>query len=282
MQKKIKSQLIEEKLVMKTIESDLYKFAFLPDWPTCLSDLEIKAIKENWKFTVPDISKKNQENPILQNYIEHTFARLATLYKDCDERTCKKWISIIDNKKACINTGLYTPEYNEIFMCFTKHKIPDRQDWVLDSFVEESDPKLFDFPSLPKRAKYITNIEDLIFDTSLELRVSAAHILRDEENLKRIPEEIKTKPNLLLLFNGAIEISKKRINLNYKTAVPQFFEGKIQLLIPICLQDISKTDLVLVVSRINDVYIGHTCLTLDMAYNNARLLTKPEAEWLAR
>lgn len=268
--------------MINTIESDLYKFAFLPNWPNCLADLESKAIKENWKFTAPDTSKKNQDNPILQNYIEHTFNRLATLYNESDEDTCNNWINIIDNKKVCINTGLYTPEFNEIFMCFAKNNIRDKQNWILDAFVEESDPKLFDFPSLPKRAKYFTNIEDLIFDTSLELRVSGAHILRDKENLKRIPEDIQTKPNLLLLFNGAIEISKKRINLNYKTAVPQFFEGKIQLLVPICLQDISKTDLVLVVSRINDVYIGHTCLTLDMAYNNARLLTKPEAEWLAR
>lgn len=267
---------------MKKIENDLYKFAYLPNWPACLANLEKLAIRENWKFEAPDPLKKNQDNPILQNYIEHTFNRLATLYNDSDDNQCDNWIGIANSKKVCLNTGLYTPEYNEIFMCFIKNNIPNKQEWVLDAFVEESDPKLFDFPSLPKRAKYINNIEDLIFDTSLELRVNGAHILRDPENLKRIPEGIKEKPNLLLLFNGAIEISKKRINLNYKTAVPQFFEGKIQLLVPICLEDISKTDIVLVVSRVNNVYIGHTCLTIDMAYNNARLLTKPEAEWLVR
>lgn len=27
-------------------------------------------------------------------------------------------------------------------------------------------------------------------------------------------------------------------------------------------------------------YQGHTCLTLDMAYNNARLIARPNSDWL--
>ena len=27
-------------------------------------------------------------------------------------------------------------------------------------------------------------------------------------------------------------------------------------------------------------YLGRTCLTMEMAYNNARLIAKPESEWL--
>ena len=30
----------------------------------------------------------------------------------------------------------------------------------------------------------------------------------------------------------------------------------------------------------NGFYTGHTCLTLDMAYNNARLIACPNSEWL--
>ena len=30
----------------------------------------------------------------------------------------------------------------------------------------------------------------------------------------------------------------------------------------------------------NGYYQGHTCLTLDMAYNNARLIVKSESTWL--
>ena len=72
------------------------------------------------------------------------------------------------------------------------------------------------------------------------------------------------------------------IDANYKTAVPQYYRGRIQLLIPICLVSESTPDLALVVSK-NDAgtqYLGHTCLTLDMAYNNARLIARPDSAWL--
>lgn len=72
------------------------------------------------------------------------------------------------------------------------------------------------------------------------------------------------------------------INANYKTAVPQYYKGKIQLLIPICLINENVPDLALVVSKneIGNQYLGHTCLTLDMAYNNARLIARPDSIWL--
>ena len=76
------------------------------------------------------------------------------------------------------------------------------------------------------------------------------------------------------------EYAKIRIKENYKSAVPQYFNGKIQFLIPISLGDPSVVDLSLAVGKDGGIYTGHTCLTLDMAYNNARLIAKPESDWL--
>lgn len=61
-----------------------------------------------------------------------------------------------------------------------------------------------------------------------------------------------------------------------------YFNGQIQLLLPLCLVDPDKTDLALVVTKNSSgsYYQGHTCLTLEMAYNNARLIAKPESNWL--
>ena len=75
---------------------------------------------------------------------------------------------------------------------------------------------------------------------------------------------------------------KKKVAANYKMAVPQYYSGKIQLLLPLCLVDPNKPDLALVVSKnsVGNYYQGHTCLTLEMAYNNARLNAKPESNWL--
>lgn len=36
------------------------------------------------------------------------------------------------------------------------------------------------------------------------------------------------------------------------------------------------------VTKKETCYQGHTCLTLDMAYNNARLIAKPESNWLSQ
>lgn len=59
-------------------------------------------------------------------------------------------------------------------------------------------------------------------------------------------------------------------------------KGRIQLLIPICLVNESIPDLALVVNKnkAGSQYLGHTCLTLDMAYNNARLIARPDSAWL--
>ena len=85
-----------------------------------------------------------------------------------------------------------------------------------------------------------------------------------------------------MLFDGAVKRAKHMIDANYKTAVPQYYKGRIQLLIPICLVSESVPDLALVVSKnvAGNHYLGHTCLTLDMAYNNARLIARPDSAWL--
>lgn len=49
---------------------------------------------------------------------------------------------------------------------------------------------------------------------------------------------------------------------------------------PLCLVSKSEADLALVVNKEEYVYKAHTVLTLDQAYNNARLLAKPDREWL--
>lgn len=113
------------------------------------------------------------------------------------------------------------------------------------------------------------------------MRINIDHILEDERNKLRIPELYRNLPNLPMLFLGsAIEYAKVRIKENYKAAVPQYFNGNIQFLIPISLGDPSVVDLSLAVGKDGGIYTGHTCLTLDMAYNNARLIAKPESDWL--
>ena len=85
---------------------------------------------------------------------------------------------------------------------------------------------------------------------------------------------------MITILNGAIDTMKKRVSANYKLAVPQYYDGKIQLLLPLCLLSDTIPDVAITVTKTETCYQGHTCLTLDMAYNNARLIAKPESNWL--
>ena len=46
------------------------------------------------------------------------------------------------------------------------------------------------------------------------------------------------------------------------------------------MTDANIPDVAMAVARMDGYYVGHTCLTLPMAYQNARLLGRPVAGWL--
>ncbi len=112
------------------------------------------------------------------------------------------------------------------------------------------------------------------------MRVNVEHII--EHNKARFPEQYKAMENYTLqtFLKGAIDNAKERVRRNYKTAIPQYYRGQIQLLLPLCLGNPRRADLALVVERHSTFYRASTCLTLDMAYNNARQITKPDRDWL--
>lgn len=82
----------------------------------------------------------------------------------------------------------------------------------------------------------------------------------------------------------AMEQTLDRCIVDYKTAVPQWNArlNEVQLLLPLALTNLREVDAAVAVRR-NDsgTWEGVNLLTLDMAYNNARLIARPEASWLA-
>lgn len=264
-----------EEIKTKIIPTELKDFAFF-DYKF-LDILANLAQQENWE---PKNSEETKpyNHPILYSYIIYTFNRLANLY---NEDNYSNYI-IFKNNKALINIGLMTPNYERIFMLFKKNNIQNKQPFYCLGFFKESSTELNSFPVKPKKAKYISSLSDLLYDTNLPLIINIEHILSDEENKNRLPAELKNSPTLVIAFHGAIEILKKKLELNYKIAVPQFYTNRMQLLLPICLRNNNTPDIVLAVEKHGKSYTGHTCLTLDMAYNNARLIAKPEADWLIR
>lgn len=256
------------------IPKHISTIAFLPNYSEQISDLIKLARDERWEYTTTPDARPHQ---ILVSYIDHTFMRLEEL----DEARPEESFIYRSETNMCFDTGLFTKNFEPIYALFNKNDSGHTALWKLHGFYKKSSYELRSIPNLPRRAEYFDNFEDLVYDTRLELRVNIDHILEDPRNKERIPEQYRNLPNLPMLFMGAaLEYAKIRIKENYKAAVPQYFNGRIQFLIPISLGDPSKVDLSLAVGKEGNVYTGHTCLTLDMAYNNARLIAKPESDWL--
>ena len=84
-------------------------------------------------------------------------------------------------------------------------------------------------------------------------------------------------------ISDAVDLALKRVEWNYKTAIPMYYPTKNtgSLLLPLSLVDEDHVDLALVVERqTSGAYQGQTILPLDLAYNNSRLVTRPDSDWL--
>lgn len=51
------------------IHTDLFEFAYIPDWYGQLDELQQMALPESWRFRKPMIETKNTDTPILERYI---------------------------------------------------------------------------------------------------------------------------------------------------------------------------------------------------------------------
>ena len=72
----------------------------------------------------------------------------------------------------------------------------------------------------------------------------------------------------------------KLVKRNYKIAVPQYYNAKFQFLMPLYFSNMSEPDLIITIEDKGDYYYGFTHLTKEMAYKNARIVAKPETDWL--
>lgn len=84
-------------------------------------------------------------------------------------------------------------------------------------------------------------------------------------------------------LEDAVDVAKRRIRWNYKTAIPSYYPraNTMSLLLPLCLLEDGVADVALVVQLMpSGVYQGQTILTMRQAYMNARLICRPDSDWL--
>lgn len=262
--------------VKKSFHSSILEFAVFPTYEKSIEYLAINlADPEDWEFT----DAKKPKYSILKNYLEHIFRKLKQENKIAYTH---------NNSHACFNTGLTTKNLEEIYAFFEAYKKPSpglkNPPFCFKAFLKESDYQLLRiFPgNLPETANFFQKPEDLIFNPSCKLIPQIDHII--EDNIDRFPAHMQGLDNneIRRRLEGAINEVKKKVKTNYKIAVPQYYDNRIQLLLPLCLTPGSPNpDLALVTHKLSsDTYTARTCLTLKMAYNNARLIVKPQSDWL--
>lgn len=247
-------------------------FAFFPyreelgeSWDEPFRKLANLAVKENWSSS----SSPKENLDVLRNYLNFTFLRLQEEKKIVYERT-----------NACFNTGLQTQLGVDIIALFNRNQREASEDWYSVGFFEWGNPILHGL-NKPFVAQYIQNPSDVVFDWNYELVLNVPHIV--EQNKERLPAGIQDNPLLAKrLIDGSIKDLVERIKRNYKLAVPHWHRGRIQLLLPLFLTNHVNADLALVAEKDEEhrVYNVRTALTPEMAYNDARLICKPDTTWM--
>lgn len=269
-------------------------FADLGDEEHVIEKLKSMVLSgEEWSFRT---STERRKNPILRNYLFFTFSRLRDEQEDPDTNDIKISIRETDTGRnlAVFDTGLVNETYNSIYACFVQNgdSVAGKPRWRFETFATRGDrmgKRYLTFDPLPKRATYFTDPSVLIYDSNRRLDHTINHILEDRR--KRLPVVIRdsvpstmsqaqAKAFLNSYLKDAIERAGDRCTWNYKTAIPQWYNGRIQLLLPLCMADPRTVDVALVVERKDDIYVGNTILELDWAYMNARLITRPDTDWL--
>lgn len=249
-------------------------------WEAPFQRLAALAKREEWGFVRPEHKRPNIHLPVLANYLNNTFLRL----QEQDKIRFSQ-----DGRSACFNTGLQTLDEKDIFLLFSRNSAsemdPQYCDWNFSGFFDSYAREMSPFRPLPELATYIEDASDLVLDMSYELDVNIGHLLDDPENQDRLPEPLqKSRTLALAAIEGAANLLRQKVLRNYKTAIPFWYiaERRIQLLLPLCLMQPDHADLALVgdKDKIGRLYRIRTALRMDMAYINARLLTRPDRDWL--
>ena len=294
----------------------LENFAFLGSWSNFLSELASKAVDEEWDFR----GSASGHYRILIQYIKYTFSRLMREKKVCisgDRQFAAFNTGLADNHYddiyACFNpndpgcdtewkfAGFCTaasgglgkqlvnyfnplpapPTYfsrnEDLFFDHQKQLHTDFEHIIIDNIKRLPLQFLYD--------QFFDNVEARDLVDRIRSK-GTDRVVRDElyEKLKQIiVENSRLFLRIQNRLKDAIELARKRVRWNYKTAVPSYFPKRdtMSLMLPLALIDELKPDVALVVELTNSgSYQGQTILTLPQAYIDARLVCRLTGDWL--
>jgi len=263
----------------------LYRFGQFPydlnQWVTALAE---KACEERWDY-MHERAGDGGPHPILLHYLQTTFERLVSERRD-GRPTIVEGTGDGGQPYALFDTGLVDSLRKPIYALFKEHHArEDPRRWWWHGFFTEDEGPMRDVDELPVPADYLGDPSLLVISPSEveRMRIDTRHIL--VEHIDRFPARLRSDPELARkVFEGEIHELPARIRRNYRLAVPQYYRRDIQLLLPLCLGGAAgRADLALVVERTaTGARRAGTIVGIDYAYEQARVVARPEAGWLGQ
>lgn len=243
-----------------------------------------------WQFQQERFKAKyaNQGLPKLRNYLNYTFRRLLELEGDVSGRY---FIPSADGQWITFNTGLQNGHGSDLLAVFEKYKPhPDTPskpaaDWVFKGcFTPNQQQYQSHFGTVvPDIAWYSKDSRDFIYDTEFELEKDVFDHLferaKERAGLPNAPDEVVRN-----YLRGALENIIPKIRRNYKVAIPVYYveEKRMQILLPFNSATNANDVSCFLVERDDALrmYRIKTIFDLDHAYFSARLITRPDRDWL--
>lgn len=288
----------------------LANFAFFPDiknktpgFDAHLQALADYAMHEEWGGK--DENDNFHRFYLLRNYLEYSFKFISPKHNHGEvqkdlfkESESGEWI-VYDTRLVSAHRYGVKP----IYALFKKNKLRNMQPWIFHKWCPDwesvnSPANNFAFDTAPK--PYNPRISSTLpeswteFDPTFDFNKNTEHILRDDEQWGRIKAVAGDLDDgkIGALLTRAIEYARTP-TLNPRRMLPQLYYDqkkcrfRQQLLMPLHLMQGKHADLALTLRIEENVrgkwtYYASTVLTIDMAYNNARIFHTVENPWLRR
>ena len=241
-----------------------------------------------WDFVQPRFAQRYPAFPKLRNYLNYTFKRLLELEEGSPG---EHFVFSGDQQWAAFNTGLQNVHGSDLLAIFERYiprpDLPARvtPDWVFKGCYPPSERHYRDHFGMrvPEIAWYSKDSRDFIFDTEYELeRDVFDHLFeraKERAGLPTASDEVVRN-----YLRGCLENLVPRIKRNYKLAIPVWYveEERMQLLLPFASASNANDVSCFLVDRQDATasYQLKTIYDLDHAYFAARLITRPDREWL--
>ncbi|MDR1540706.1 MAG: DUF3825 domain-containing protein [Clostridiales bacterium] len=240
--------------------------------------------KENWR------NSDDAANPyqMLSNYMKGILQRILAL-KTKGVTDYFRWN--LDQTKLLVNTSLVDKfgNYVHIIYNYEKNKNIYSNPQYVESVFKLQSSRFSEMRLNLMPVKFYDKPNDLIFDADLadfDLNNPATlnHIINERKSRMGMTADDLDVINTSFMIRNSIDVAIRFSRIDYRYAIPMYSiqDDRLKFLLPVYAKfgvD-SKPMFALVVEKTGNIWIMKTILTLQQAYQDARLVSAVNSNWL--